>query len=48
MVTLHSVRAGEKWTATASGSPATGPATSRDANTTSGTHTHILIYMAVG
>lgn len=36
MATRHSVKAAGRWTATASGSPATGPATWLDANTTSG------------
>lgn len=34
--THRSAKAAGRWTATASGSPATGPATWRDANTTSG------------
>lgn len=36
MATRHSAKAAGRWTATASGSPATGPATWQDANTTSG------------
>lgn len=36
MATRRSVKAAGRWTATASGSPATGPATWQDANTTSG------------